>query len=169
MVQKKKTPAGRAALGGVLAALAVVSMSLGGLIPVMTYVTPAFCVLLLEAVRILCGEKIAWAWFGAVGLLGILLSADREAAALFLFVGCYPILRPKMEKRKLPWFWKGLFFNVSILVMYWLLLRITGMDELRQEFQTMGKAMLAVLLFLGNAVFFLLDKLLRIQKWVKTS
>ncbi len=96
MVQKKKTPAGQAALGGVLAALAVVSMSLGGLIPIMTYVTPAFCVLLLEAVRILCGGKFAWAWFGAVGLLSLFLSPDREAAALFLFVGWYPILRPKL-------------------------------------------------------------------------
>lgn len=169
MVQKKKTPAGRAALGGVLAALAVVAMSLGGMIPVMTYVTPMFCALLLEAVRILCGEKYAWAWFGAVALLGVFLSPDREAAALFLFVGCYPILRPKMERRKLPAVWKGLFFNVSILIAYWLLLKLTGMDELRQEFQTMGKWMLALLLVMGNAVFFLLDKLLRIQKWLKTG
>lgn len=169
MVQKKKTPAGRAALGGVLAALAVVAMSLGGMIPVMTYVTPMFCALLLEAVRILCGEKFAWAWFGAVALLGVFLSPDREAAALFLFVGSYPILRPKMERRKLPMLWKGLFFNVSILIAYWLLLKLTGMDELRQEFQTMGKWMLALLLVMGNAVFFLLDKLLRIQKWVKTG
>lgn len=167
MVQKKKTPAGRAALGGVLAALAVVAMSLGGMIPIMTYVTPVFCVLLLDAVRILCGEKFAWAWFGTVALLGALLSPDREAAALFLFVGCYPILRPKMEKRKLPVVWKGLFFNASIVIAYWLLLKITGMDELRQEFQTMGKWMLAVLLVMGNAVFFLLDKLLRMQKWLK--
>lgn len=169
MVQKKKTPAGRAALSGILAALAVVAMSLGGLIPVMTYVTPVFCALLLEAVRILCGEKFAWAWYGTVGVLGFFLSPDREAAALFLFVGCYPIFRPKMERRKFSWLWKGLFFNVSIVIMYWLLLKLTGMDELRQEFQTMGSLMLAVLLFLGNAVFFLLDKLLRMQKWVKTS
>ncbi len=53
--------------------------------------------------------------------------------------------------------------------MYWLLLKITGMDELRQEFQTMGIVMLAVLLAMGNAVFFLLDKLLRMQKWIKTK
>lgn len=169
MVQKKKTPAGRAALGGVLAALAVVTMSLGGLIPVMTYVTPMFCALLLETVRILCGEKFAWAWFGAVAILGAFLSPDREAAALFLFVGCYPILRPKMERRKLPALWKGLFFNASVLIAYWLLLKLTGMDELRQEFRTMGKWMLALLLVMGNAVFFLLDKLLRMQKWVKSS
>lgn len=167
MVQKKKTPAGRAALGGVLAALAVVSMSLGGLIPIMTYVTPLFCALVLEAVRLICGERFAWAWFGAVGLLGFFLSPDREAAALFLFVGYYPILRPRLEKKKLPWLWKGLFFNVSIAVMYWLLLKLMGMDALEQEFRAMGTVMLMVTLALGNLVFFLLDKLLRMQKWIR--
>ena len=35
-MNKKKTPAGQMALGGVLGALAVVIMSLGTLIPVMT-------------------------------------------------------------------------------------------------------------------------------------
>lgn len=167
MVQKKKTPAGRAALGGVLAALAVVSMSLGGLIPIMTYVTPLLGALVLEAVRLICGERFAWAWFGAVGLLGFFLSPDREAAALFLFVGYYPILRPRLEKKKLPWLWKGLFFNVSIAVMYWLLLKLMGMDALEQEFRAMGTVMLMVTLALGNLVFFLLDKLLRMQKWIR--
>lgn len=167
MVQKKKTPAGRAALGGVLAALAVVSMSLGGLIPIMTYVTPLLGALMLEAVRLICGERFAWAWFGAVGLLSFFLSPDREAAALFLFVGYYPILRPRLEKKKLPWLWKGLFFNVSIAVMYWLLLKLMGMDALEQEFRAMGTVMLMVTLALGNLVFFLLDKLLRMQKWIR--
>ena len=36
MNQKRNTPASRMALGGVLAALAVVLMSLGGLIPIFT-------------------------------------------------------------------------------------------------------------------------------------
>lgn len=165
MEQKKKTPAGRAALGGVLAALAVTFMSLGGLIPIMTYVTPLLCALMLEAVRQLCGERFAWAWFGAVGLLGFFLSPDREAAALFLFVGYYPILRPKLERRKPSWLWKGLYFNVSIAVMYWLLMKVLGMDALEQEFRAMGGVLLAVSLVLGNAVFFLLDKLLRMGKW----
>ena len=40
MNQKRNTPASRMALGGVLAALAVVLMSLGGLIPIFTYVSP---------------------------------------------------------------------------------------------------------------------------------
>ena len=61
-MNKKKTPAGQMALGGVLGALAVVIMSLGTLIPVMTYVCPMACALLLEAVRLICGQRVAWAW-----------------------------------------------------------------------------------------------------------
>ena len=43
----KRTPAGVVALGGVLAALAVVIMSMGTLIPVATYVCPMLSAVLL--------------------------------------------------------------------------------------------------------------------------
>ena len=49
------------AMGGVLAALAVAVMSLGTLIPIMTYVCPMACALLLEAVRIICGQRVGGA------------------------------------------------------------------------------------------------------------
>ena len=49
------------ALGGVLAALAVVVMSLGGLIPVATFVCPMLCMILLRFVCQLCGNRIGWA------------------------------------------------------------------------------------------------------------
>ena len=44
--QKRKSSASVVALGGVLAALAVVIMSLGGLIPVATYISPMLCAIL---------------------------------------------------------------------------------------------------------------------------
>ena len=50
------------ALGGVLAALAVVIMCMGGLIPVATYVCPTLCMIALCFVVQLCGKRIAWAW-----------------------------------------------------------------------------------------------------------
>ena len=49
------------ALGGVLAALAVVIMCLGGLIAVATYVCPMLCAMLTYCVSRLCGRRIAWA------------------------------------------------------------------------------------------------------------
>lgn len=158
--QKRNTPASAIALGGVMAALAVVIMSLGGLIPVATYVSPMLCALLLQLVLKTCQERIAWAWYGAVALLNCLLSPDKEAAAVFVFLGYYPIVKPKLDNRKGKWLWKGLLFNISVGVMYFLLLKVLGMDELSAEFADMGFWMLAVLLILGNVTFFLLDRLL---------
>ena len=158
--QKRNTPASAIALGGVMAALAVVIMSLGGLIPVATYVSPMLCALLLQMVLKTCQERIAWAWYGAVALLSCLLSPDKEAAAVFVFLGYYPIVKPKLDSRRAKWLWKGLLFNISVGVMYFLLLKVLGMDELSAEFADMGFWMLAVLLILGNVTFFLLDRLL---------
>lgn len=160
MDEKRKTPASRMALGGVLAALAVVVMSLGGLIPILTYVSPMVCALLLQVVLLGCGERVAWAWYGAVAILSALLSADKEAAAAFLFLGYYPIVKPKMDKLHLGWLWKLLLFNVSVGVMYFILLRLLGLPELSQEFRQTGIGMLAVMLLLGNVTFLLLDRLL---------
>ena len=93
------------ALGGVLAALAVVIMSLGGLIPIATYVTPMLCAMLLQAVLLTCGTRVAWAWYGAVALLGLLLCPDKEAAAVYVFLGYYPIVKPKLDGLKPAWLW----------------------------------------------------------------
>ena len=110
-----------------------------------------------------CGGRIAWAWYGAVAILGILLSPDKEAAAVFVFLGYYPIVKPKLDKLPLRWLWKLLLFNVAILLMYWLLMHIFGMAQLLQEFKEMGIAMTAMTLLLGNATFILLDRLLAIR------
>lgn len=159
-MQSKRTPASRIALGGVLAALAVVIMSMGTLIPVATYVCPMLCALLLKLVQNACGRRIAWAWYGAVAILSLLMAPDKEAAAVFAFIGYYPVVKPSLDKKKLPWLWKGLLFNAAILSMYWLLMHLMGMDAIAAEFEELGIAMTAVLLILGNVTFFLLDRLL---------
>ena len=152
------------ALGGVLGALAVVIMCLGTLIPVGTYACPMLCAMVLQMVLKTCGSRIAWAWYGAVALLGLLLAPDKEAAAVFVFLGHYPIVKPKLDRKRLPWLWKGLLFNTAILVMYWLLLRLFGMEQLVSEFQELGAAMTILLLVLGNVTFFLLDRLLGMRQ-----
>jgi hypothetical protein len=155
-----RTKAGPIALGGILAALAVVIMSLGGLIPVATYVCPMLCAMLQFTVLRFCGRRIAWAWYGAVAILSLLLGPDKEAAAVFVFLGYYPILKPKMDRLPMKWLWKGLLFNGATLIMYWLLIRLFGMAQIAAEFSELGTVMTAVMLVLGNVIFFLLDKIL---------
>lgn len=148
------------ALGGILAALAVVIMSMGTLIPVATYVCPMLCAILLQLILKICGEKIAWGWYGAVSILSLLMAPDKEAAAVFLALGYYPIVKPKLNRLKGKWFWKLLYFNAVILLTYWLLMHLFGFAQLAAEFSEMGAIMTAVMLLLGNLTFFLLDKLL---------
>lgn len=153
----RKSGAREIALGGILAALAVVIMSVGGMIPSATFVCPMLCCLILQMVRNLCGNRIAWAWYGAVAILGLLMSPDKEAAAVFVFLGYYPIIKPKMDRSPLRWLWKLLYFNGVILGMYWLLMHIFGMSQLVAEWEELGTVMTAVMLVLGNITFILLD------------
>ena len=157
---RNKTDASAIAMGGVFAALAVVIMSLGTIIPVATYVCPVICMLILQLVIRVAGSRMAWAWYGAVAILSVLLAPDKEAAAVFLVMGYYPIIKPNLDSKKGKWLRKILLFNGSILALYWVLLKLIGMQRLVEEFSGMGFAMTAVLLLLGNVTFFLLDRLL---------
>lgn len=159
-MQASNSSAKNVALGGVLAALAVCVMCLGGLIPVNTYVSPMLCALLLQVVLNCCGRRIAWAWFFAVALLSLLLCPDREAAGVLLTLGYYPLLKARLDKSRLRYIWKGLYFNASVFVLYAMLLFVLGLPALNEEFRDLGMVMLIVLLILGNVTFFLLDKVL---------
>ncbi len=135
-------------------------MCMGGLIPVATFVCPMLSMLLLTVVLKRCGSRIGWAWYGAVAILSLLMGPDKEAAAVFLFLGYYPIVKPWLDRRKGKWIWKLLLFNVAVLSMYAILIRVFGMAELVQEYEELGTALTVVLLLLGNLTFYLLDRLL---------
>ena len=150
----------KVAFGGMMAALAAVIMNLGGLIPVATFVCPVLCMMILAFVLKMCGDRIAWAWYGAVCFLSVLLGPDKEAAAVFVFLGFYPILKPRLDAKRLGFLLKMLLFNLLILVMYGILIRLFGMEQIALEYREMGRAMTAVMLVLGNLSFFLLDKAL---------
>ena len=145
------------AMGGVFAALAVVIMCLGTIIPVATFVCPMACMVLLTVVYRLTGVRIAWAWYAAVSILSLLLGPDKEAASVFLFLGYYPIIKPWIDKSRLAFLWKLAVFNVSIFLMYSVLIYMFGMDAIVEDFEELGTVMTVVTLILGNITLFLLD------------
>lgn len=147
------------ALGGVTAALALVIMCMGGIIPLATYMIPVICCVLLQFLLPALGSY-SWVWYCAVSLLGVLLCPDKEAAAVFVFVGYYPILKPRFDRLPARFIWKALFFNAVILIMYQLLIHLFGMAAVAQEFSQLGLTMTLVTLALGNLCFFMLDRLL---------
>ena len=165
----KNTPAKQIALGGMMAALALVIMNMVGLIPIATYICPSLCMVLLSVVLKLCGKRIGWAWYGAVAILSVLMAPDKEAAAIFAVLGYYPIIKPAFERSKLANLWKYLFFNVVILAVYWMLINLMGLTEIAKEFSEMGILFTVVMLLMGNMIFRMLDRILTritvIDKW----
>ena len=165
----RRTPAAVIAFGGMMAAVAVVIMNLVGLIPVATFVCPMFCMMILTLVVRFCGKRIGWAWYGAVSILSVLFGPDKEAAAIFVFLGYYPIVKPVLDKWKFGIVLKFVYFNAAILLMYWLLIQLFGLTQIAQEYNELGTAMIVVTLLMGNLIFYLLDKILEriaiMTKW----
>ena len=159
------------ALCGSMCALAVAIMAMGTLIPAATYCCPVLASMTLLPVLILCGEKLSWVLYAASAILSLLLTPDKEAAAIFLALGYYPIVKPKLDRKRKParLACKLLLFNLSVLAVYAALLFVLQMDALRQEFSAMSTALLVLLLAGGNGLFLLDDALLgRLTPRVKT-
>lgn len=151
----------KVALGGVLAGVSVVIMALGGMIPFSTYACPMLSICVCAIVLRICGSAIAWAWYFAVSILCLMLGPDKEAAALFLIMGYYPILQPLLENCRLAWLVKLLYFNLVLLLLYSALFWLIGWPELQSEYQAVGQVGIVALVLLGNVTFFLLDLVLR--------
>ena len=152
-----RNTAKKTALGGMTAALAVVIMCMGGLIPVATFVCPMMCMMMLWMTAKVSGRRIGWAWYGAVAMLGLMLSPDKESAAVFLCLGFYPLVKPYLDRLPFSFLWKLLLFNVMIAIMYAVMIRLLGMDQIASEYTGLGVAMTVILLILGNITFLLLD------------
>ena len=159
-----RRPAYRAALCGVLAALAVAIMTLGTIIPVATFCCPALCGILLIPVLDLCGAGLALCWYAAVGILSLLLAPDKEAALIFVFLGYYPAIREKLNGRVASRFWRTMaklgLFLVSVVTMYTLAIWLFRMGDLAAEYHTTSAMVLAAILLLGCVLFLLCDTIL---------
>ena len=145
-----------------MAALAVVIMCMGGLIPVATFVCPALCCVVLQLICGKLGNRLCWTWYVVVSLLVVLIGPDKESAAVFAFLGYYPIVCPYFPKRFLGLLLKAIYFNAATFAMYWFLIKLLGIEHIASDYADFGTAMLVLLVMLGNIAFFLLDRLLAI-------
>ena len=137
------------------------------MIPLATYICPMLCAIVQYIVFRCCGRRIAWTWYVAVAILALLLGPDKEAALVFAMLGYYPMLKPVFEKSRLAVLWKFLLFNGAVAVLYSVLLKLLGLDAVAAETEELGIIGLVILLIMGNAVFFLLDRLLTILQHKK--
>lgn len=154
------------ALCGLLSALAVVILLLGGAVGIGTFAAPVLAMAALLPVLEECGPKAAGTAYGAVTALALLLVPDRELALVYAGFGWYPILRPRvagLPSRLLRTAARLVICNAVILVLYGLLLRIMGLTA---DLAGASRIMNAALLVLGNVVFLLLDVVLARMTWL---
>ena len=145
------------ALCGVLAALATVLLCLGGVVPAAMLCGPILAMAALLPVLEELGPRAAGTAYAAVALLALLLVPDRETAFVYLFFGWYPILRPKiaaLPSRLLRLLARLAVCNITVLVLYGLVLRLMGLTaDLPESVWYLNAALLAA----GNVVFLLTD------------
>ena len=141
------------ALGGVLAAVAIVIMCLGGLIPGATYICPVLCTLLGNMIQKLCGRRHAWEWYSAVSLLSILLTPDKEAAIVYILLGYYPYIKPYFDKFKFRIIFKFLYFNFITIIAYLFMLWVFGQIQILDESAILGTMGILIVLILANVTF----------------
>lgn len=154
----------RMALCGVLAALAVVLLSAGAIIPFATFCCPILAMLCMLPAVEEYGGKCVLILYAAVALLALLMAPDKEVALLFTFLGWYPALRAPLEQRipgrLLPLLVKLALFAAAISAMYALAIFVLDMGYLVQEYTAGGQLMLWVMVVLGGVLWLLCDKVL---------
>lgn len=152
------------ALCGMLTALAVVCLLLGGLIPIALYCCPILAMLCLLPVREEYGAGAALAVYAAAAVLAVLLVADKELAFVYVFFGWYPAAQPRLDQirlRALRTALMLLLLNGAGAALYALLIFVLRLDGVTQELSGSAPWFLALLLVMGNIIFLLTDPMLR--------
>lgn len=157
---RKKTKTSVTALCGVLAALAMVMMFLGGALPFASIACPVLASLILVPVYTECGSKWGLVWYAAVALLSIFIAPSKESAILFVFFGYYPLIKKYLGRLPFRYVWKLLYLNIAVLLAYGLMLCVFKLDEVAADFADLQKWLIAVMLLLANISFLVYDVLI---------
>lgn len=147
----------RAAFCGMITALSLVLMLTSSLVQIMVYAAPLLCGLLLIPCRLFFGRRAALLTFLASALLVLVLGFDKELALFYLFFGCYPLLKWRLDRilgKARCLLVKIAYFSMAVAVMYLLLTLIFPIPAILAEFQEMGRIL--SLLFLAALVFSLM-------------
>jgi len=150
---------------GVLCALALVFLTMGSLIPLSTYCCPMLAMVALLPVLEEYGSRPALTAYAAVAILSLLITPDKEIALLYLFLGYYPVLRPRLNRlpgRLLSLLAKLAVCAAAVFAAYGLAIWVFQMAALVEEFAAFSLWMTVALLVLGAVTFLLLDRALEV-------
>lgn len=147
---------GKVALGGIVAAIALLVM-LVAYFPSLTYAVPALAGAILIIIVIEISPKWAFLVYLVVAFLALLI-CEKEASILFVsFFGYYPIVKAKLERlhhRIIEWALKFLLFNGAVVLAYFVIIYLFLIPL---DIGFMKEYGLPILLALGNVVFLIYD------------
>lgn len=151
----------KVALGGIITALCIVTMLLTAFLPFATFALPGIAGFFLTILVIELNVKWAMLGYVASSLLALLVVPDKEAVFIYIFLlGLYPILKSKFEGDKsntLSYALKFLYFNVSIVACYLILIFVFQLGAVVEEFSGISVWVIFGLLAMGNVTFFIYD------------
>lgn len=151
------------ALGGTFAALGVVFLCLGGILPLALYACPILASAALLPVRESCQSRISWSCYAAIAILGTLLGTDKEASLLFVFLGYYPLIKPWLDGRRTRaarMLCKLVLAVCAVGAEYAVLIFVLRLDSVIAELAETTPALLLATCALGLLLFFLYDLVL---------
>lgn len=155
---------GELALCGMMTALGVVLLCLGAIVPFAVYACPILASCVLLVLREKCRRSYAWCCWVATALLALVLGPDKEAAALYVFLGYYPLVQPRLDTIRRPvlrWAAKLALAVAAVGSMYALLIHVFCLAGVVEEFAATAPLLLWVTAALGLVVFVVYDVLLR--------
>lgn len=158
----------KAALCGIISALAVVVMLTTYISPFLVYTAPAFSGLLL----LLILNEVGYGWtigsYFTISALSVFLIADKEAAVFFsMFFGYYPILAyffmTRISRKSVAWLLKVPVFNISCLISLLVCFYVFGIGF--EDLYSEGIDYTIIFVILLNVFFVVYDILiLRLQE-----
>ena len=144
------------ALCGMVSALSVVVLALGAMLGIGMYAAPMIAGLCLLPIRREAGWRGQMMVWLAVSLISFMLISEVEQNLMYLCLfGLYPILYPFFQR--LP---KGIRIAGKMLFMNAVTIAVEALVVLVLVPETMGLWMGIALMVIGNAVFFLYDRML---------
>lgn len=156
----------RMALCGMMVALAMVVMLMGGVIPLATFCCPVLASLALIPILMEYGKKWTLMAYAAVAALGLMLSPDKESALLFAFLGYYPAVKPTLDKIKpklLGSLTKLGIFNLAAGAMLLTIAFVLRLDAVMAEYAAMGTVGIIIFALLANFTMLMYDRMLLVM------
>ena len=154
----------RISLGGIISAVCLMLMFCTGMFPMLDYTIPAFAGFLMVVMIVETSPKWAVTTYFVVSALCLVITPNYEASMLFiLFMGYYPILKfylDQLNNKVFSWSVKYIVFNLAAAVFFLAFQYVFTSVDLLGGMDMFGRFALPLLWLMGNAFFWLYDKVL---------